>query len=52
MIDFNLSANQENGTRLFEFGDLDEIYLYVSFKGNNQLSLAATDMKSKKLNTF
>ncbi|WP_081660376.1 DUF5695 domain-containing protein [Pseudobutyrivibrio ruminis] len=51
VIDFNLSANQENGTRLIEFGDLDENYLYVSFKGNNQLSIAATDMKSKKLKT-
>ncbi len=50
-IDFELTDSQDNGARLFEFGDLNDNYLYVSFKGGKQISLTATDMKSGKTAT-
>lgn len=50
-IDVKLTASQENNTRLFEFGDMDDNYLYVSFKNGNKMYLSATDVETGKLNT-
>lgn len=49
VVDFQLDKVQGNGARLFEFGDMDENYLYLSFEGNNNLCLYVTDLTTKKL---
>lgn len=51
VMDVKLTASQENNTRLFEFGDMNGNYLYVSFKNGNQMYLSATDMATGELNT-
>lgn len=55
-VDLNVKLNglQGEGTRIFEFGDMNKNYFYVSFVNGNELSLTMTDMKNgtnKTVNT-
>ncbi|BBF45233.1 hypothetical protein lbkm_3995 [Lachnospiraceae bacterium KM106-2] len=47
-MDVKLSDAQENDTRLFEFGDMDDHYFYVSFCNGNELKVTATDLDTGK----
>jgi hypothetical protein len=52
--DVKLNGLQSSGTRLFEFGDMNNKYFYVSFINGNQLTFTMTNMKTgtnKTVNT-
>ena len=45
-MDVKLNGVQTSGTRLFEFGDMEENLFYVAFEGANELSLNVSNLKS------
>lgn len=47
-MDVKLNGKQTNGTRLFEFGDMDENLFYVACESANELSLNITNQKTKE----
>lgn len=45
-MDVNLNGVQTSGTRLFEFGDMEENLFYVAFESANELSLNVTNLET------
>ena len=52
LTEIKLNATQDNGARLFQFGDTNGKKLYISFEGRNELILGVTSgNETKKYNT-
>ncbi|WP_418431225.1 DUF5695 domain-containing protein [Blautia sp.] len=50
-MDIKLNGKQTNGTRLFEFGDMDDNLFYAACESANELSLNITNQKTKEVIT-
>lgn len=50
-MDVKLNGTQTNGTRLFEFGDMDGNVFQVSFESANELSMTVTNLETNESET-